>query len=127
VYSEDTLGDDFRDVRQVVFPGDTRRLMDMRRTGNVEAVAGGAQPTHLAAKLSNTLSQSNSIYDTYTPVQLTAVRNVDQAREIGRREPLAEAVIREQKENKSRNFPTEAPDPGSELASKPMSKRKAKG
>ena len=51
VYSKDTLGDDFRDVREIVFPGDTRRLMDMRRTGNVEAVVGGAQPTDLAAKL----------------------------------------------------------------------------
>ena len=126
MYSEDTLGDDFRDVRQVVFPGDTRRLMDMRRTGNVEAVAGGAQPTHLAAKLSNTLSQSNSIYDTYTPVQLTAVRNVDQAREIGRREPLAEAVIREQKENKSRNFPTPAPISESELRCEQVSTKRAK-
>jgi hypothetical protein len=65
-YFKDTLGDDFRDLRQIVFPGDTRRLMDMRRTGNVEAVAGGAQPAHLAAKLSNTLSQSNQIFDTYS-------------------------------------------------------------
>ena len=126
VYSKDTLGDDFRDVREVVFPGDTRRLMDMRRTGNVEAVVGGAQPTDLAAKLSNTLSQSNSIHETYSPVQLAQVRKADLAREIGR-ELLAEGVTRERNENKSRNFPTEAPDPGSELASKPMSKRKAKG
>jgi hypothetical protein len=59
-------------VREVVFSGDTRRLMDMRRTGNVEAVVGGAQPTDLAAKLSNTLSQSNSIHETYSPVQLVS-------------------------------------------------------
>jgi hypothetical protein len=81
VYSKDTLGDDFRDVREIVFPSETRRLMDMRRTGNVEAVVGGAQPTHLAAKLANTLSQSNSIFDTYTPVQLAAVRKADLARD----------------------------------------------
>jgi hypothetical protein len=104
VYSKDTLGDDFRDVREIVFPGDTRRLMDMRRTGNVEAVAGGAQPTHLAAKLSNTLSQSNAIYDTYAPVQLAAVRKADQAREIGRRELLTAGVTRERKENESKEF-----------------------
>jgi hypothetical protein len=127
MYSKDTLGDDFRDVRQIVVPGDTRRLMDMRRTGNVEAVAGGAQPTHLAAKLSNTLSQSNQIYDTYTPVQLAAVKKADKAREIGRRELLAAAVIRERDENKSGNFPTPAPALESELASKPASKQKAKG
>jgi hypothetical protein len=119
----DTLGDDFRDVRECIFPGDTRRLMDMRRTGNVEAVVGGAQPTHLAAKLANTLSQSNSIFETYTPTQLAAVRKADLAREIGRRK-LAEAT---QNENKSRNFTTSVPESGSELGSKPSPTKKANG
>ena len=85
MYSKDTLGDDFRDVRNKVFPGDSRRLMDLRRTGNVEAVVGGAEPAHLSAKLSNTLSQSNQIFDTYSPVQLAAVREADKARAVGRR------------------------------------------
>ena len=73
------------DVRGVVFPGDSRRLMDLRRTGNVEAIAGGAEPAQLSAKLSNTLSQSNQIFDTYSPVQLAAVREADKARIEGRR------------------------------------------
>jgi hypothetical protein len=123
VYSKDTLGDDFRDVREIVFPGDTRRLMDMRRTGNVEAVAGGAQPTDLAAKLSNTIAQSNQIYDTYSPTQLASVRKADLAREIGRRELAGE----KQNENKSRNFTTSAPESGSEPPSKLSSTKKANG
>jgi len=101
--------------------------MDMRRTGNVEAVAGGAQPTHLAAKLSNTIAQSNQIFDTYTPVQLETVRKVDRAREIGRRQLLAAAVAREQNENKNGNFPTPAPVSESELRSKPSPTKKANG
>jgi hypothetical protein len=104
VYSKDTLGDDFRDVREIVFPGDTRRLMDLRRTGNVEAVVGGAQATHLAAKLSNSISPANEIYDTYSPVRAETVRAADKAREIGRRKLLAAAVAREQNENKSGKF-----------------------
>jgi len=40
-YREATLAHDFTDVRELVFPGDTRRLMDMRRSGVVEAIAGG--------------------------------------------------------------------------------------
>jgi hypothetical protein len=27
-YSKDTLGDDFREIRQIVFPGDKRQLAD---------------------------------------------------------------------------------------------------
>jgi hypothetical protein len=103
VYSKDTLGDDFRKVRESVFPGDARRLMDMRRTGNVEAVVGGAEPTHLSAKLSNTLAQSNQIFETYSPVQLASVREADKAREVGRRRlklsNIADGVKEEQTES----------------------------
>ncbi len=104
VYSKDTLGDDFRDVRAAVFPGDTRRLMDLRRTGNVEAVIGGAEPSQLSAKLSNTLSQSNQIFDTYSPVQLATVREADKAREEGRRRMrlshIAAGILRRGRERK---------------------------
>ena len=118
MYSKDTLGDDFRDVRASVFPGDTRRLMDLRRTGNVEAVIGGAEPSQLSAKLSNTLSQSNQIFDTYSPVQLATVREADKAREEGRRRMrlshIAAGILSET-ENESGNFPTKAPANESEL------------
>ena len=129
VYSKDTLGDDFRDVRAAVFPGDTRRLMDLRRTGNVEAVIGGAEPSQLSAKLSNTLSQSNQIFDTYSPVQLATVREADKAREEGRRRMklshIAAGILSEA-ENESGNFPTKAPANESELTPPPPLGKSAK-
>jgi hypothetical protein len=83
-YRDDTLGDDFRAVREIAFPGDKRRLMDMRRSGVVEAVAGGAGPLDLAAKLANSIDRSNMLHKTYAPGEIEAVRNVDVARLKGR-------------------------------------------
>ena len=41
-YSTDTLGDDFRDIRALVFgPGEYRQLADFRRAATVQALAGG--------------------------------------------------------------------------------------
>jgi hypothetical protein len=85
-YSKDTLGDDFRDVRTAAFgPGEKRQLADFRRSGTVEAFAGDAQPEKVSAKMANTLSQSNKLHQTYSPVQLAAVRDADEARRRGRR------------------------------------------
>ena len=84
VYTKDKLAADFRAVRSRVFPGDQRRLQDLRRTGNVEAAVGGALPQDLAAKAGNTIATSSAIYETYTPVQLAAVRRADEARTKGR-------------------------------------------
>jgi hypothetical protein len=50
-YRADTLGDDFASVRELAFPGDMRGLMDMRRSGVVEAIAGDVGPLGLSAKL----------------------------------------------------------------------------
>jgi hypothetical protein len=127
VYSKDTLGDDFRTVRAAIFPGDTRRLMDLRRTANVEAMIGGAEPSQMSAKLSNTLSQSNQIYDTYTPRRLEAVKQADRARKRGKKSLGAGGIARTLKaelENKSRTFPTPAPVSESELpSSAPVGRR----
>jgi hypothetical protein len=41
-YSRDTLAHDFAAVRALAFPGDKRRLMDMRRSGVVEAIIWGS-------------------------------------------------------------------------------------
>ena len=41
-YTKNSLGKDFRVIRKLLFPGDTRQLQDMRRTGAVEAQSGGA-------------------------------------------------------------------------------------
>jgi hypothetical protein len=85
VYSRETLGHDFAAVRALTFPDDKRRLMDMRRSGVVEAVAGDAGPIGLAAKLANSIGRSNTLHKTYAPVDIEAVRNADAARLRGRR------------------------------------------
>jgi hypothetical protein len=83
-YGRETLGHDFATVRDIAFPGDKRRLMDMRRSGVAEAVAGDAGPIGLAAKLANSIGRSNALHKTYAPVDIEAVRNTDAARMRGR-------------------------------------------
>jgi hypothetical protein len=73
-----------------VFPGDKRKLMDMRRSGTIEAVAGGADAVGIAAKMANSIGQSNVLCKTYSPVSIQAVRNTDAARLEGRRKMRAE-------------------------------------
>ncbi len=84
LYRDDTLGDDFAGVRELVFPGDKRRLMDMRRSGVVEAIAGNVGPLGLSAKLANSIERSNTLHKTYAPLDIEAVRNADAARLKGR-------------------------------------------
>jgi hypothetical protein len=84
-YREATLAHDFADIRRVVFPGDKRRLMDMRRSGAVEAIAGGADPARLSAKMANSIGSSNALHKTYLPVEIEAVKSTDEARIQGRR------------------------------------------
>jgi hypothetical protein len=89
-YGRETLAHDFAGVRALAFPGDKRRLMDMRRSGVVEAVAGDVGPLGLAAKLANSIGRSNTLHKTYAPVDIEAVRNTDAARLRGRRRMRAE-------------------------------------
>jgi hypothetical protein len=85
-YSKDTLGDDFRVVRAAEFGGlDRRQLMDFRRSGAVEAIAGGAGAEHLAHAMGNTLSASNALFATYVPVNKASLSAVMEARRRGRR------------------------------------------
>lgn len=63
---------------------DTRAMIDLRRSGAVEAIRGGADAEGLAAKMANNLSASNAIHKTYVPVDLDTVRQVDVARQKGR-------------------------------------------
>lgn len=60
-YREATLAHDFADVREILFPGDERRLMDMRRSGAVEAIASGADAVGLSAKMANSIGSSARI------------------------------------------------------------------
>jgi hypothetical protein len=79
-YGRDTLAHDFAAVRALAYPADTRKLMDMRRSGVVEAIAGDAGPLGLAAKLANSIGRSNTLHRTYAPVDIQAVRSTDAAR-----------------------------------------------
>ena len=84
-YSKDTLGDDFRAVRAIVFgAGETRQLADFRRSGANEALEGKAPPEQLSSKMANSLSTSNRLHKTYAPVRLASVRAVDEHRRQGR-------------------------------------------
>ena len=84
-YSRFTLPDDFRAVCETLFPNDARTLADMRRSGAIELLAGGAEPSTVSAKMANTIDTSNALQATYQPVDLSAVRAADQARRLGRR------------------------------------------
>lgn len=85
-YTKDSLVDDFSDVRRLVFGADEkRRLMDMRRSGAVEANAGGGSVESIAAKMGNSIDQSKVLQRVYMPVNLVAVRAADEARRKGRR------------------------------------------
>lgn len=89
-YTKDSLVDDFADVRRLVFgDAERRRLMDMRRSGAVEANAGGGAVEAIAAKMGNSIDQSKALQRTYMPVNLAAVRAADEARRAGRKK-LAE-------------------------------------
>jgi integrase len=84
-YSSDTLGDDFRNVRRLIFgDGEQRTLADFRRSGAVEAIAGGANAEELAHAMGNTLSASNALFATYVPVNQATLRTVLEARRRGR-------------------------------------------
>ncbi len=84
-YTKDKLGKDFAAIRSAVFgESESRQLADMRRSGTVEAFAGGAAPAAVSTKMANTLAASNRLQKVYNPVHVATVRQVDQAREAGR-------------------------------------------
>jgi hypothetical protein len=83
-YTKDTLGDDFRAVREAEFPGDRRKLMDFRRSGAVEATAGDVSQAALAGKMANTIDSNKDLQATYLPGNATLVRLADAARARGR-------------------------------------------
>lgn len=84
-YSKNKLGFDFRIVRTAEFgPKETRQLADMRRSGTVEATAGGASAQAISTKMANTFATSALLQQTYSPVNIATVRDVDASRREGR-------------------------------------------
>lgn len=82
-YSKDTLGDDFRDVREAIDRTDTRQLADMRRSGAVEGDAGGGTVTDQSNKMANTVAANNRLRKTYNPTNVVSARRFDEARVKG--------------------------------------------
>jgi hypothetical protein len=83
-YTKDTLAKDFRVVREAEFKGDKRTIMDFRRSGAVEATAGQADPSALAAKMANSIDSNRELQATYKPNHTAVVRLADEARARGR-------------------------------------------
>jgi hypothetical protein len=83
-YNADMMGEDFRLVREAEFPGDTRKVMDFRRSGAIEAAAGEVDATALAGKMANTIDTSRELQNTYLPKNAAVVRLADAARTRGR-------------------------------------------
>jgi hypothetical protein len=85
-YSASKMDRDFREIREEVFGAEEhRQLADMRRSGAVEADAGGTTDSDLANKMANTINASARLRKTYTPVNVVSVRRVDEARQRGRK------------------------------------------
>lgn len=82
--SKDTFGDDFRAVRNIAFPGDKRQFLDIRRSGNVEADAAGADKATMGELLANNLASSKFLEDTYTPPTVAKARQIAAQRVEGR-------------------------------------------
>jgi hypothetical protein len=72
-------------VRTTVFGrAEMRKIMDMRRSGAVEAMAGQVDDGALAAKMANTIDQARELQRTYLPVDPASVERADDARRRGR-------------------------------------------
>jgi hypothetical protein len=97
-YSKDTLGDDFRGVREAIDPTETRTIADMRRSGAVEGDAGGGSITDQSNKMANSVDANKRLRKTYNPVNIESVRRFDEARAVG-------AKKLEQKPNESVRAP----------------------
>jgi hypothetical protein len=84
-YTKETLNKDFAKVRAAVLGRHERRMiMDMRRSGAIEAMAGKVDNGALAAKMANTISQATELQRTYLPVDPASVARADAARLRGR-------------------------------------------
>ena len=73
------------DRRLVLGPDDTRRLMDMPRSGAREANAGDVTMSSLAAKMRNCIATSTTLQRTSMPVNLASVPAAGTARRKRRR------------------------------------------
>jgi hypothetical protein len=83
VHREAMLAHDFTDIHELVFPGDKRKVMDIRRSGVVE----GHRERHRCGRSLGeacTIVHSNELHKIYAPVKFEAVRKADDAPPQGR-------------------------------------------
>jgi hypothetical protein len=91
-YTKDTLGEDFAFIRAKAFgPDEKRTLADFRRSGAIEAIAGGAKPAELSHTMANSLSASNALFAIYCPANVVSLDATAAARRGGRKR-IAEAM-----------------------------------
>lgn len=85
-YTKNTLAKDFRILRTAVFGSDdNRKLMDLRRSGTMEAIAGDATAEQIGQTLGNDFKNSKKLQTTYAPNHLASVKKVEEARAKGRK------------------------------------------
>ena len=93
--TKDTWAADFRDVRREAFgPDERRQFQDLRRSGNVEADAAGADKATMAEILANTMDASRFLDETYTPPTVAKARDVARLRLQGRKKLAGEVTRR---------------------------------
>ena len=85
-YTTDTLAKDFRKVRGEISRDETRQIQDMRRSGAVEADAGGSTDTDLSNKMANSISASSTRATDARLTGLYVLRSLFDARQRGRKE-----------------------------------------
>lgn len=84
-YVKMTFVNDFALARKHAFgSAEKRQFRDIRRSANVEADIGGAQPEERAAALANAVDRDPTLDKTYTPETLSKARKAMSARVIGR-------------------------------------------
>lgn len=94
-YTKVRFTDEFAKVRALAFgSGEKRRLMDIRRSGNLEADLGGASAEDRAEILANALDKDSRLEATYTPLTITKARKIAVQREAGRAIFQAESMKR---------------------------------
>lgn len=92
---------DFRAVRVAAFgPDEARQFMDIRRSGNVEADAAGADKSTMAKLLANRIDDSKFLEETYTPPTVAKAREVARQRLDGRQK-LAHEIMRSRSKSPS--------------------------
>ena len=86
-YTKVRFTDEFAKIRKLAFGvEETRKMMDLRRSGNVEADLGGASPDDRAEILANTLNKDAGLEATYTPPTVAKARKLAKQKRAWKRD-----------------------------------------